>query len=251
MESVLGQLLALSHNLGASEHSLAILGEGNTSASTGEGRFLVKASGTCLRTLSEGDVVECDMKKLLALFERSALTDQEIAASLLDSRVDSSRKKPSVEALFHAYLLSLPGINFVGHTHPISANAFLCSSEAHELAEKRIFPDEIVCCGEKSVFVPYTDPGLPLAVAIRNGVVSFQEQWSELPRVILLENHGVITLGSTPQAVEAAMFMCEKAARIRLGARSLGGIVSLTDENVRRISNRPDEHERRRALGLQ
>ena len=38
---------------------LAILGEGNTSARCTDDTFLVKASGTCLGTLSKDDVVEC------------------------------------------------------------------------------------------------------------------------------------------------------------------------------------------------
>lgn len=248
---MIDQLMILSHNLGAAKQDLAILGEGNTSARTGKDRFAVKASGVCLRTLGRDDVVECRISVLLALFEQDALTDQEIATALLESRIDSSAKKPSVEALFHAFLLSLPGIEFVGHAHPVAVNAFLCSEKAHELSEQRIFPDEIVCCGERSLLIPYIDPGLPLAAAIRSGVTHFQNAEGELPRVILLQNHGVITIGPTRQAVEAGMFMCEKAARIRLGAACLGGIVSLKKESVSRISCRPDEHERRRSLGIQ
>lgn len=250
MSDIRQQLLRLSHGLGSELHSLAILGEGNTSARLSDDRFLVKASGTCLRTLGEADVVECDMGKILSLFEKQDCTDADIAAGLLGSRIDPSQKKPSVEALFHAYLLSLPGIKFVGHTHPVAVNAFLCSPQAPDFATTRIFPDEIVCCGDSSVLVPYTDPGLQLAVAIKEGVEAYREEFGELPRVILLENHGVITLGPSPEAVEAAMFMCEKAARIRLGAATLGGITPLTPENVRRISSRPDEHERRRSLGI-
>jgi len=44
--------------------------------------------------------------------------------------------------------------------------------------------------------------------------------------------------------------MAEKAARIFLGATSLGGAVSLTDNNVARIDSRPDEHYRQRMLKL-
>ena len=164
--------------------------------------------------------------------------------------MDSSAKKPSVEALFHGYLLSLEGINYVGHTHPITANGLLCSPVARDVAETRLFPDEIVCCGRRSVFVPYTDPGLVLAKAIREGVEKFIEKEGEKPRVILLQNHGVITLGGSPQAVEAAMYMAEKAAKIRLAAISAGGVVTFTEEQINRISNRPDEHQRRAMLKI-
>ena len=107
-----------------------------------------------------------------------------------------------------------------------------------------------MCCGRRSVFVPYTDPGLVLAKAIRKGVENFLKEEGEMPRVILLQNHGVITLGGSPQAVEAAMSMTEKAAKIRLAAISAGGALALTDKEIDRIANRPDEHQRRRMLKI-
>ena len=96
--------------------------------------------------------------------------------------------------------------------------------------------------------MPYADPGLRLARMIRDGVASFRAELGTLPRVILLANHGVITLGSSPQAVLAAMSMTDKAARIFAGAAALGGPVFLTDVDVHRIANRIDEHHRQRAL---
>lgn len=243
-------LIELSHDLGAEHRQLAILGEGNTSARlTGE-TFLVKASGSSLSTLTESDIVECRFAPLHAMLDRSDLNDQQIEDELFACRVDSAAKKPSVEALFHAYLLSLPGINFVGHVHSIAVNQILCSPHARELAERRLFPDEIVCCGPASVFVSYTDPGLKLSQVIRDGVTKFTEQLNIPPRVILLENHGIITLGSSPAAVKAAMYMADKAARIFIGALAAGGPKFLEPEQVDRIANRIDEHYRQRALQL-
>ena len=51
----------------------------------------------------------------------------------------------------------------------------------------------------------------------------FVDKFDIRPRVILLENHGIITLGRSPDAVKAAMFMAEKAAIIFAGAAMLGG----------------------------
>ena len=59
------ELLSLSHFLGEEHRQLAILGEGNTSAKLDDDRFLVKASGSCLQTLGEDDVVACRFDKLL------------------------------------------------------------------------------------------------------------------------------------------------------------------------------------------
>lgn len=243
-------LIDLSHELGAEHRQLAMLGEGNTSAKLSDETFLVKASGTSLSTLTESDVVECRFAPLLAMLDRDDLSDQQIEDELFACRVDPSAKKPSVEALFHAYLLTLPGIQFVGHTHSIAVNQILCSPLARDFAERRLFPDEIVCCGGASVFVPYTDPGLKLSQIIRDGCVRFIEKFSVPPRVILLENHGIITLGASPAAVKAAMYMADKAARIFIGAASVGGPRFLEPDQVHRIANRIDEHYRQRALKL-
>lgn len=250
MTPAIQKLIALSHDLGAEHRKLAILGEGNTSCRLSEETFLVKASGSSLGTMGADDIVECRFAPLLAMLEKTEITDQEIEDGLFASRVDPSAKKPSVEALFHAYLLSLPGVSFVGHTHAIAVNQILCSPRAREFAEKRLFPDEIVCCGPASVFIPYTDPGLRLSQVIREETTAYIARWSKEPRMILLENHGIITLGGSPEAVKAAMFMAEKSAGIFVGAASMGGPKFLTPDDIHRIANRIDEHYRQRALKL-
>jgi rhamnose utilization protein RhaD (predicted bifunctional aldolase and dehydrogenase) len=247
----LPRLLELSHQLGREERRLAILGEGNTSTRVSGQTFVVKASGSNLGTLSPLGVAECRFADLLALLDRKAMTDAAIDEALFAARVDPSAKKPSVEAIFHAYLLTLPGVNFVGHTHPIAVNQVLCSKHARTFAKRRIFPDEIVCCGVESVFVPYSDPGLKLAQAIRTAVVAYIKRLARPPRVILLESHGLIALGGTPEAVLAATLMGAKAAEIFVGAAAIGGSPRfLTPAQIVRIAGRPDEHYRQKALGL-
>lgn len=247
---VIQNLLTLSHELGREDRGLAILGEGNTSARLTDETFAVKASGTCLGTLKEEDTVECRFSVLLPLLEKKSLTDKEIDNALLASRVDPNAKKPSVEAVFHAWLLTLPGINFVGHAHATAVNQVLCSMRAREFASHRMFPDEIVCCSTASVLVPYTDPGLQLAQGIRRETEAYIQKLARQPRVILIRNHGTITLGASWQAVLTAMLMVEKAAKIFVGAAVLGGPVFLSKENVERIAGRPDEAYRQRALKM-
>jgi rhamnose utilization protein RhaD (predicted bifunctional aldolase and dehydrogenase) len=250
MNPITQDLLILSHELGREDRGLAMLGEGNTSARLTEDTYLVKASGTCLGTLNEEDVVECRLSALLPLLEKDGLTDQQVDDALLASRVDQKAKKPSVEAVFHAWLLSLPGIKFVGHTHATTVNQILCSPRAQDFAVNRMFPDEIVCCSVASVFVPYTDPGLKLAQTIRNQTEAFVQKHQRQPRVILMKNHGIITLGGTWQSVLSTMLMAEKAAKIFVGAAQLGGPVFFSEENIARIAGRPDEAYRQRALKM-
>lgn len=248
---VIAPLLDLSHQLGREERHLAILGEGNTSARVSDTTFVVKASGSNLATLDAKAVTECRFDGLVPALDAKQMTDAEVDEALLAARVDTKARKPSVEAMFHAWLLTLPGVNFVGHTHPIAVNGILCTARHTKVfATKRMCPDEIVCCGGEFVVVPYVDPGLKLAQAIRRAVTAFIKRTARSPRVILLENHGLIALGGTPQAVLAATLMAVKAAETFTRATTLGSPRFLSAATVARIAGRPDEHYREKVLGL-
>ncbi len=244
-------MLALAGDLGREDRKLAILGEGNVSARLSDRTFIVKASGSNLATLDRAGISRCRFGKLIAMLDARGLSDREVHEALLAARVSASARKPSVEAIFHAYLLSLPGVNFVGHTHPISVNQLLCSKYARVFARRRVFPDEVVCCGIESVFVPYTDPGLKLARAIRRAVVGYIGRLGRPPRIILLENHGSIAIGATTESVLAATLMCAKAAEIFMGAAAIGGVPHfLAPAQAVRIADRKDEHYRQEVLGI-
>ena len=243
-------LLELSHDLGREDRRFAILGEGNTSTALDKGLFAVKASGSSLGTLGRAGLAVCHAEPILELFHFPDAGDDDIERALLAARESDAERKPSTEALFHAYLLSLDGVSFVGHTHPEAVNALLASPHAADFAAKRLFPDQIVCCGAHSPLVPYVHPGVPLALAIKEAVEAHLQKFGEVPRLVLLQNHGLIALGKTPNAVLAATMMAEKAARIFVGAASVGGPTFMDDENVARIAGWNAEHYRQKVLGL-
>ena len=64
---------------------------------------------------------------------------------------DEGDQRPSVECVFHALIPR----RFVVHTHPTTVNALTCATDGEAIA-RDLFGDEIL-------WVPYTDPGLPLA----------------------------------------------------------------------------------------
>jgi rhamnose utilization protein RhaD (predicted bifunctional aldolase and dehydrogenase) len=105
-------------------------------------------------------------------------------------------------------------------------------------------------CGVESVFVPYAEPGLGLAQSIRREVQAFVRRTGREPKVILLQNHGIIAVGASAKAVLGTLLMAEKAAEIFVGAAALGGPVFLTPAQCERIAGRPDEHYRQKMLGL-
>lgn len=248
MQDRMSDLLSLAHALGRED--LAILGEGNVSARVDANQFAVKASGASLAKLKAGGLTTCDLEKVLRLLELKTATDGQIDEALMEARVESAAKRPSVEAIFHAWLLTLDNVHFVGHCHPRSVNQVLCSPRARDFAQRRLFPDEVVCCGPASVFVPYVDPGLPLAREIRERTNLFINEHGFVPRVIVLQNHGLITLGPSASAVQTSTLMAVKAAEIFVGAASLGGPNFMTQQAVDRIASRPDEAYRQRELKL-
>jgi rhamnose utilization protein RhaD (predicted bifunctional aldolase and dehydrogenase) len=242
------RLIELSREFGQARWT--ILGEGNTSGRIDEKVFAVKSSGSSLGTLTEIELTHCYFDALLPVLDRKGVSEEEIEEILLNSRVRPTALKPSVETFFHAYLLTIPGVNYVGHTHPVPVNQILCSGLGNLFAQERRFPDEVVCCGPVSLLVPYEDPGLALAVRIRRDLQNFERLHRKNPKVILLGNHGVITIGQTTDAVRVAMAMTVKAAEIFVGAHSLGGNISMPESEVNRIENRLDEEYRRKMLSL-
>ncbi len=244
----LQRLVAMSRELGDPNNDYLILGEGNTSALADEESFYVKASGTSLAGIDEEGFVRVSHEAIRELLRRDSLTDEEVTEGLLGASIEPASLRPSVETFLHAMLLDLPEIEFVGHTHPTAVNALLCAQQAEEAVRGRLFPDEVVCCGPESAWVPYTDPGLPLAKAVGAAVDDFIERWNMPPVVIMMQNHGMIAMGASPAQVLAATAMAVKAARVRLGAARWGGLRTLSEAELDRIYTRPDEEYRRERL---
>ncbi len=250
MDTLLQQLLDLSHTLGDPARDWAILGEGNTSAAQDENVFLVKASGSHLGTLTADQVAAVRFAPLLDALDGGLLSDAETKDLLLSSCTTQPGRMPSVETLFHAYLLTLDTVEFVGHTHVTSINGLLCSDRGWAALRRggRLFPDEIVVCGIAPCCVPYVDPGLPLAQALRREVQEYSSRYGTPPKTIYLQNHGFIALGKTAREVVQITQMADKAARILCAALACGEPNFLSAENAARIYTRPDEHLRQKAL---
>lgn len=214
------ELLELAHAI----QPFTICGEGNVSCRE-EQTLLIKASGTNLDGLGYDDLVRCTISG-------KPLEDEE--------------KKPSMEVSFHAWLLrTFPQINFVAHTHPTHTNKILCSERIFSFAKRRLFPDQIVRNGARSCVVPYATPGKPLRDAIEESVIRFMSSERYFPKLILLQNHGIIVAGESAKDCIASTLMCEKSAEIYSGARAMGSINYLTKEQIAEVDKSPDEKYRR------
>lgn len=247
---ILAQLVAMSRSLAEPANDYVILAEGNTSARADADTFLVKASGAQMRAIGPEGFVRVAFDRVANLVDGPDLNDEEIRRALQAAKVDPAAPgHPSVETVLHALCLELPGVNFVGHTHPTAINMITCSANFESALSGRMFPDEIVLCGPAAVLVPYTDPGLPLARAVQQRIHAYIDAHGETPQTVYMQNHGFIALGGSPQQVENITAMAVKAARILVGAYALGGAHFMSQQAVDRIHTRPDEHYRQRLLG--
>lgn len=247
MMNALLPLLELTRVLGKPENDYVIVGEGNTSCVIDSDSFWIKASGQQMNGISEQGFVAVRFQPILEMLEQSPGGLAEQKAIMQAAKVDPNAPGvPSVEVTFHAMLLKECNLQYVGHTHALAVNRILCSTRARDFAVNRLFPDEAVLCGAELVFVPYADPGLPLAMAIRDGVRRYMDDYGEAPKVILLANHGLIALGQTPQEILNITAMCVKAAHIFAGACAVGEPVFMSREDILHIVRRPDEIYRRK-----
>jgi len=250
-DTSLFELVELSRSLARPEMDCVILGEGNTSALADSNAFWVKASGNHLANIKPNGFVKVQMDAVLELLKGKPLNDQEIKDALTRVKVNpESGGHPSVETLLHAQLLSLAKINFAGHTHPTAINMIACSKAFPEAFSGRLFPDEIVLCGVAPLLIPYTDPGVPLAREVGKLLNEYLDHYGETPRIIIMQNHGFIALGTTAQEVLDITAMATKTARVLMGAYVFGGPNFLSQKDVDRIHTRPDEIYRQEKLGL-
>jgi rhamnose utilization protein RhaD (predicted bifunctional aldolase and dehydrogenase) len=247
MTPQLTELIEMSRSLGDERQDMVILGEGNTSALADDGSFWVKASGTQLAQADLATFVRVGFQPVLAALERNSMDDEEIKQLLREATLEGFRT-PSIETFLHAICLRLEGVRFVGHIHPTAVVALLSSVRSRELFSGAMFPDQIVLLGPTPAYVPYADPGLPLAHAVREGLAEFISREGRAPRVILLENHGAIALGGTAREVLNNSRMLVKVCRILAATLAAGGPRFLTAAQVQRIEGRPDERARRADL---
>lgn len=258
MTNPLDSLIELTRALGEPQNDYVIIGEGNTSLRLDEDSFLVKASGHGMHGIGADGFVAMRIQPMLALLDKPPATLSEEKAITNSAAIRQHAAlppnalggtegglSPSVEASFHAMLLHECGLRYIGHTHPVAINQILCSECGPDFAFQRRFPDEVVLCGPQSALVPYADPGLPLALAIREKTREYMSAYGEAPKLILLENHGMIALGETPAEILNITAMAVKAARIFLGALMTGKPTHLPEEEAWHIYRRPDEIYRR------
>jgi rhamnose utilization protein RhaD (predicted bifunctional aldolase and dehydrogenase)/NAD(P)-dependent dehydrogenase (short-subunit alcohol dehydrogenase family) len=197
----LAELIALAQRFGR-DPEFSRGGGGNASAKA-DGVLHIKPSGVPLATLEAEDLVRLDIERLIAVLrgddaaegatgaDAGADPDPVLRAARAARLGEAGGRRPSVELLFHALLPE----RFVLHTHPVLLNAVTCAVGGASLAG-RLF-------GDRAIWVPYADPGLPLARAIAQARRAFEERTGlPAPAVVLMQNHGVIVSADTAAGID-------------------------------------------------
>jgi NAD(P)-dependent dehydrogenase (short-subunit alcohol dehydrogenase family)/rhamnose utilization protein RhaD (predicted bifunctional aldolase and dehydrogenase) len=200
--SLVEDLISVANHFGADpEYSRA--GGGNASVKV-DGVLWIKPSGVPLATLSAADLVGLRTDVLLdALHRDEPVEGDPVMAAAAKALVEApGGRRPSVEILFHALIPDA----LVLHTHPLVANALTCNTDAEALAARLL--------GDEAVFVPYTDPGVPLARKVGEARDAYSARTGRpAPGITLLGNHGIIVSGnSAAELTERAEWLTETIA---------------------------------------
>ena len=187
--------------------------EGNVSAKDGD-TLSIKASGTMLSRFDKKDLVEYDFS---------------------GNQLSNFARVGSMELSFHSYLLQIEGINFISHTHPVNTLKILCSNDRYEFASSRLFPDQVIFNGIESCLVPYRKPGEELKNKIVSSTYNYLTEFGVFPKLILLENHGIIACGKTIDECMVITDICEKSAEVYLGAKALGNVNFLSENEINQL----------------
>ncbi|MGZ7442222.1 bifunctional aldolase/short-chain dehydrogenase [Paenibacillus sp. TH7-28] len=189
----LDELVYRSNLLGA-DRRVCNWGGGNTSSKTIEQDFRgrdvevmwVKGSGSDLATMKAGNFTGLRMDDIRPLFEWEEMSDEEMVAYLANCMIDAKHPRASIETLLHAFL----PFKHVDHTHPDAIISLCCAHNGKEIA-REIY-------GDRFVWVPYIRPGFTLSKMIAEGVLANPEA-----ELVLMEKHGLVTWGDTPEACYA------------------------------------------------
>ncbi|OQB23614.1 MAG: short chain dehydrogenase [Firmicutes bacterium ADurb.Bin182] len=177
-------------------------GGGNTSVKLDDRLMAIKASGYSLC-----DVTPSSGYAVLNYEDMSAFYMHANPASLSDAENEGAERtkaavrsidglkevRPSVEAGFHSILKK-----YVIHTHSVYANLACCALEGQRLIREALDGSDIPWG-----FVPYIDPGTKLAFAVFAEIERARREQGDVPRVLFLQNHGVIVHDDCEKACEA------------------------------------------------
>ncbi len=139
----------------------------------------VKASGSDVATIKASQFALLRLDEIDPLYEREAMTDEEMVAYLDRTTFEPGRPRQSIETLLHAFVPH----PHVDHTHPDAIISLACAPDG-EAAARAVY-------GDRMAWVPYIRPGFTLSKWIAAKV-------RENPAIecVVMGKHGLVNWGS-------------------------------------------------------
>ena len=186
-----------------------------------------------LVTWTSGNISGRDVQTNLVVIKPSGvlysdLTPDKLVVLDLNGKVVEGHLKPSSDTATHLYIYrQRPDVNGVVHTHSPYATAFA-------VVGKPIPPVLTAICDEFGGEIPLGGFAPIGDEAIGEEVV---RSIGDSP-VILMQNHGVFSIGKTPKDAVKSAVMVEDAARTVYFAMHLGDLIPIPPEMVARLHKR-------------
>jgi L-ribulose-5-phosphate 4-epimerase len=158
------------------------------------------------------------------------LTPESMVVCDLFGRVVEGVRRPSSDTATSGYIYRhLPDVGAVVHTHSTYATAWAARGEPipcvlTAMADE--FGGEIPC----ATFARIGNEDIGAAVVATIG--------SHRSKAVLLQNHGVFTIGATPREAVKAAVMCEDVARTVHVARQLGAPLPIDPADIDALYDR-------------
>ena len=131
--------------------------------------------------------------------------------------------RPSVELPFHQQIYKIrPEAGAVVHAHPPALVAF---SIAGSIPNTAVIPNAHLVCGKIDI-AEYEVPG---SIELGEKIAQKFESGND---VVMMENHGLVTLGNDLFQAFMRFETLDFCARLEIGARRLGEVNSLTQEQL-------------------
>lgn len=186
----MNDLIKISKYAGMRE-DLVQAGGGNTSVKLSDTEMLIKASGFQLAdvTDTEGFAI-VNPQIIVQFFQKNPIKSisQEDEKSLLNASYISGGR-PSIETFLHSITRRV-----TLHTHPTLVNVLVSRKDSKKIIED-LFP--------RALYVSYATPGIQLAKEYFIAYQQYQKQQKslEVPKIIFLENHGLIVNAESAEEV--------------------------------------------------
>lgn len=156
---------------------------------------------------------------------KEKLTTKDLVVIDLSGKIISGTRKPSSEIKMYLEIYrQRKDVNAVVHAHPVYSTAFASSKIA---LDQPILPEVILNLGK----VPVCQYATPSTTEVVKSIKPYVNKTN----VLLLQNHGAVTYGSTLDEAYYLMEKLEHTAKIYFILKNLGGARKLNKEELTKL----------------